>query len=792
MSSDVAVRLVDVEKVFPARSDQPWRAAVPAAGWTPTGNVALRDVDLEVRRGEAVGIIGPNGAGKSTLLRLLAGVISPTRGHVETSGRIGAMIDLGLGFHPALSGTDNALIAGALLGVDRPTMERRLPEIARFSGLDDVMDAPLGEYSSGMVARLGFATAINVDADVLLVDEVLSVGDREFQERCLQQIARMVDAGTTLLFVSHDTPVVRAVCDRVVVVRDGQLVDDGPAAEVIDGYLGRRGPRLASGPPAARIDRLDLAEELLQPHQPAELVADVTVERPADVVALEATLTMPSIDPDLVIARAQADLPPALLAPGSHHLEIRTSPIPLEGGRLRLTVSLLDDDGAAWSHESCELAMDGPVRIRKPMYAVGSTVRLTPTEPTDRSVPPPPPPPPERALVRCEGVTKVFPSHRRGAALASALLLPDRLGRRGGTVALDGVDVAVAPGECVGIIGPNGAGKSTLLRCIAGIMRPDSGTVQVDGRVIPILELGVGFQPDLTGWENLEITWHLMGLDGGELGARQEQIVRFSGVGDAMDRPIKHWSTGMRARLGFSLAAHAPGDVLLVDELLAVGDLEFQRQATERVESLRDDGRAVLLVSHDLRLVGTLCNRAVRLEHGRVVDAGPTDAVIDRYGGVGWAGGADLGTGPVRFHDLALAEEAIPSGGMAQLTALVQVDEASPDVRLEVSFRDPSARVAASLTAEELEMRSISLFTAVPERTFDAPGWWRLDVEMGPWAGHGAFHVVLTAVDARDGTYLAEAWTTLRVGRGRSPDAGGPADFTFAVDLDVPADPARR
>jgi len=198
--------------------------------------VALEGIDFEVRRGEAFGVIGGNGSGKSTLLKLIAGMLRPTTGRITVSGRVAALIELGAGFHPEISGRENVFINGAVLGLTRREIERRYDEIVEFSGLGDFMEEPVKNYSSGMYVRLGFAVAIHTDPDVLLVDEVLAVGDEAFSHRCVRRIEEFLAAGKTILLVSHSLDLVGGVCDRVLWVQDGRQRLIAEPRRAIDAY----------------------------------------------------------------------------------------------------------------------------------------------------------------------------------------------------------------------------------------------------------------------------------------------------------------------------------------------------------------------------------------------------------------------------------------------------------------------------------------------------------------------------------------------------------------------------
>ena len=197
---------------------------------------ALEEVSFEVARGESFGLIGGNGSGKSTLLKLVAGMLRPTTGELAVEGRVAALIELGSGFHPEISGRENVYINGAVLGLSRRQIDRRYREIVEFSGLADFMEEPVKNYSSGMYVRLGFAVAIHTDPDVLLVDEVLAVGDEAFAHRCIRRIEEFLAAGRTLLLVSHSLDLVAELCDRVLWLDRGHQRLTGDPRRVVDAY----------------------------------------------------------------------------------------------------------------------------------------------------------------------------------------------------------------------------------------------------------------------------------------------------------------------------------------------------------------------------------------------------------------------------------------------------------------------------------------------------------------------------------------------------------------------------
>lgn len=197
---------------------------------------ALQDVSFEVKRGESIGLIGLNGSGKSTMLKTIAGVLKPTKGHVTVRGTIAPLIELGAGFDMDLSAHENIFLNGALLGYDRKQMEGFYEDIVEFAELRDFMHVPVKNFSSGMVSRLAFAIATIGTPDILIVDEVLSVGDFRFQQKCQERIQRMRDAGTTILFVSHSIAQVKEVCDKVVWLDKGHLKMQGIAEEICGIY----------------------------------------------------------------------------------------------------------------------------------------------------------------------------------------------------------------------------------------------------------------------------------------------------------------------------------------------------------------------------------------------------------------------------------------------------------------------------------------------------------------------------------------------------------------------------
>jgi ABC-type polysaccharide/polyol phosphate transport system ATPase subunit len=242
---EYAVRLRDVSKRYLLDPKRPWRLRdIVAQPASLLGQVrakrpfwALRDITLDVRHGQIVGIIGHNGSGKSTLLRILAGISQPTTGSVEIHGRYGALLDLGAGFHPNATGRQNAYLNALFMGLSKSEVKEKMDDIIAFSELGDFIDQPMRTYSSGMFLRLGFSVAIHVQPEILLVDEVLAVGDADFQEKCFDHFRQLKARETTIIIVTHNVDTLVDFADRVLLLEKGQVKLDGNAAHVVSQYI---------------------------------------------------------------------------------------------------------------------------------------------------------------------------------------------------------------------------------------------------------------------------------------------------------------------------------------------------------------------------------------------------------------------------------------------------------------------------------------------------------------------------------------------------------------------------
>jgi homopolymeric O-antigen transport system ATP-binding protein len=230
------------------------RALAPEEFWV------LNDVSFELRRGETLGIIGHNGAGKSTMLKHLSGIMEPTRGSIEVNGRLSALIEVGAGFHPDLTGRENVFLNGVILGMTRSEVKRKFDEIVEFAGLEEFIDTPVKRYSSGMFARLGFSVAAHLEPDILVIDEVLSVGDFAFQRKGLEKMRAIAKSGATVIFVSHNLQAVAEFCQRGILLEKGRVIADGPTDQVVRRYLDTAATheaRVAHGP--VRVSRASIA-----------------------------------------------------------------------------------------------------------------------------------------------------------------------------------------------------------------------------------------------------------------------------------------------------------------------------------------------------------------------------------------------------------------------------------------------------------------------------------------------------------------------------------------------------
>ena len=299
---------------------------------------ALDDVSFHVNEGEVVGIIGRNGAGKSTLLKLLSRLTEPTRGRITVEGKVGSLLEIGTGFHPELTGRENIFLNGTILGMSRADVIRRFDEIVEFAEIDRFLDTPVKRYSSGMYVRLAFAVAAHLESDILIVDEVLAVGDLAFQRKCLGRMSDVAQEGRTVLFVSHNLAAIKSLCTRALLIQGGKLVADGPVEETVTKYLDLTWPlssdgtvpdsEARSGTGAALLRRVSIADttgarvERVFLGQTLRVTCFYEVREPLEDVVIELGI---STSDGLRIATAlssDAGAPLMRLEPGMHEITV--------------------------------------------------------------------------------------------------------------------------------------------------------------------------------------------------------------------------------------------------------------------------------------------------------------------------------------------------------------------------------------------------------------------------------------------------------------------------------------
>jgi homopolymeric O-antigen transport system ATP-binding protein len=312
---------------------------------------ALRDVSLEIERGEVVAFIGPNGAGKSTMLKLMARITFPTTGRITMRGRVGTLLEVGTGFHPELTGRENIFLNGSILGMSRREIDARFDEIVEYSGVERFIDTPVKRFSSGMYVRLAFAVAAHLEPEILIVDEVLSVGDEEFQRKCIGTLRDAASNGRTVVFVSHNMGAVRSLCSRAYLFESGRVAMEGPSSAVVRHYLDEHGPpkRVGETRIAEEATRLGNGQARFRSAaivgQDARPLSEVHLGEPMTVVAtVEVLEAIPDALFEFGISTADGGvrvvtlhnvdegMPAAALAPGVHEIRAEIDVALIPGG----------------------------------------------------------------------------------------------------------------------------------------------------------------------------------------------------------------------------------------------------------------------------------------------------------------------------------------------------------------------------------------------------------------------------------------------------------------------------
>ena len=356
-SSDVAISVRGLSKAYTIaheddrpstlaetllrRVRQPFRRAQTETFW------ALRDLSFDIKRGEVVGVIGRNGAGKSTLLKVLSRITEPTAGEVDLFGRVGSLLEVGTGFHPELSGRENIYLNGAILGMTKGEIRAQFDAIVDFAGVEQFLDTPVKRYSSGMYVRLAFAVAAHLNPEILIVDEVLAVGDAEFQNKCLGKMKDVSREGRTVLFVSHNMSAVRALCHTGIMLKNGQMLMQGPAQTAITEYL--RAASTAGGSVVEsaylRLDEVRLSQESMEDantvvfNVPAELHLRVEARQALDNLAIVVHLRDANdVHVASMCSPEEGHLPFSLATGQSVSITCRMNPVRLMPGKYSLSV----------------------------------------------------------------------------------------------------------------------------------------------------------------------------------------------------------------------------------------------------------------------------------------------------------------------------------------------------------------------------------------------------------------------------------------------------------------------
>ncbi|MBU9722710.1 MULTISPECIES: ABC transporter ATP-binding protein [Bacillaceae] len=444
----------------------------------------IRNMNFVGYKGEILGIIGSNGAGKTTLCKLISGILHPDEGSIKVDGRVSALFSMGMGFNKELSGRDNVLLNGMMLGIEKRKINEFLDDIKEFSGLGEFFEQPMKRYSSGMKARLGFSVQAYLEPEILILDEALNTGDALFGNKAAAKMKELVKKAKMVILVTHSLRYARKNCDRLIWLDKGEIKAVGEPKEIIKQY--------------------------------------------------KATI---------------------------------------------------------------------PVRKNKKR----ERLELKKTSTTVKNIP----------VVKADNISVSYHVSNRF--------------KKEKFWALNGLSFEINEGEVVGIIGHNGAGKSTLCKVLTNILTPDEGKIKLNGETTALLNYGTGFNPQLTGTDNVYLNGMLLGIPKERVIRDYPKIVNFAELEKAIDKPVKSYSSGMKARLGFSIAATLQPDIFIIDEALSTGDAAFKQKASEKIQDMMEQAKAVIIVSHSMKFVEKVCTRAIWIEKGKIRADGPSEEVVEMY-----------------------------------------------------------------------------------------------------------------------------------------------------------------
>jgi len=459
---------------------------------------ALQNVSFMCYPGDILGIIGSNGAGKTTLCRLISGLLRPDTGRIKVSASVSALLSLGIGFNPVLSGRENIFLNGMTLGFSKKHIKDLFHEIVEFSGLKDFINEPIKNYSSGMKSRLGFSIAATIEPEILVIDEALNTGDISFSEKAGQRLQQIISKSKTVIIVTHSLPFVEQFCTRALWIDGGLLRENGSPGNVIKSY------KKFAQPAGKKVSPINFSK------------------------------TKPKSETSEVVRLKNIGLKYSLLGKNNS-----------DNGRSIIAKSFWQKKRSFWPLKDINFTMN--------------------------------------------------------------------------------------EGEVLGIIGRNGAGKTTLCKTLSGILRPDAGKMLIDGKITALLTLGAGFNMQLTGRDNVYLNGLMLGIPKKVLLNLYSDIVEFSGIKKFIDEPVKNYSSGMKSRLGFSIAAMIKPDIFIIDEILSAGDMSFYEKAVNKIQELMEKSKAVIVVTHNMSFVEKVCTRAICIDKGIVKFSGNPDEVIRKY-----------------------------------------------------------------------------------------------------------------------------------------------------------------